>query len=52
VKLADIYISREYWPKAKEFLAKAIKGQPEDFTNFAPWPRSCGAKVNARTRSR
>jgi Tfp pilus assembly protein PilF len=33
IKLADIYISREEWPKAKEYLGKAIRLQPEDFTN-------------------
>ena len=33
VKLADIYISREDWPKAKEYLSKAIRLQPEDFEN-------------------
>ena len=31
VKLADIYISREDWSRAKEYLTKAIQLQPEDF---------------------
>ena len=29
--LADIYISREDWPKAKHYLRIAIKKKPEDF---------------------
>jgi Tfp pilus assembly protein PilF len=33
VKLADIYISRNDWPRAKEYLAEAMKLTPEDFTN-------------------
>lgn len=35
VKLADIYISRSDWPKAKEYLAKAMQLKPEDFTTVA-----------------
>jgi tetratricopeptide (TPR) repeat protein len=35
VKLADIYVSREDWGKAKEFLRKAIKLRPDDFQNVA-----------------
>ena len=31
VKLADIYISRKDWSKAKEYISKAIRLQPEDF---------------------
>lgn len=30
-KLADIYISREDWPKAKEYLGKLIALHPENF---------------------
>jgi tetratricopeptide (TPR) repeat protein len=30
-KLADIYISREDWPKAKEYLGKLIALRPENF---------------------
>jgi Tfp pilus assembly protein PilF len=33
VKLADIYVSRDDWGKATEFLRKAIKLRPEDFRN-------------------
>jgi Tfp pilus assembly protein PilF len=33
VKLADIYISRDDWGRAKEYLTKAINLDPEDFTN-------------------
>ena len=33
VKVADIYISRDDWPKAKEYLRRAIERKPEDFTN-------------------
>jgi tetratricopeptide (TPR) repeat protein len=31
VKLADIFISREEWPKAREYLGLAINLEPEDF---------------------
>lgn len=34
VKLADIYISRENWKKAEEYILKAIQLQPEDFENI------------------
>jgi len=34
VKLADIYISREDWAHAKEYISKAIRLQPEDFKNI------------------
>lgn len=30
-KLADIYISREDWPRAKEYLRKVIMLRPDDF---------------------
>ncbi|HEV3079163.1 MAG TPA: tetratricopeptide repeat protein [Gemmataceae bacterium] len=30
-KLADIYISRDDWPKAKEYLSKAMKLKPDKF---------------------
>jgi tetratricopeptide (TPR) repeat protein len=33
VKLADIYISREDWGKAKDYILKAIKLQPANFEN-------------------
>ena len=33
VKLADIYISREDWAQAKNYISKAIRLQPEDFEN-------------------
>jgi len=33
VKLADIYISREDWGKAKVYISKAIQLQPENFEN-------------------
>jgi len=33
VKLADIYISRKEWAKAKEYISKAIRLQPEDLEN-------------------
>ena len=33
VKLADIYISRKDWAKAKEYISKAIQLEPEDFDN-------------------
>jgi tetratricopeptide (TPR) repeat protein len=33
VKLADIYISREDWGKAKNYILKAIQLQPENFEN-------------------
>jgi tetratricopeptide (TPR) repeat protein len=33
IKLADIYISREDWPRAKEYLGKVITLEPEDFSN-------------------
>lgn len=33
VKLADIYISRKDWAKAKDYISKAIRLQPEDFEN-------------------
>lgn len=33
VKLADIYVSREDWAKAKDYISKAIRLQPEDFEN-------------------
>jgi tetratricopeptide (TPR) repeat protein len=33
VKLADIYISREDWGKAKDYILKAIQLQPADFEN-------------------
>ncbi|HKC66093.1 MAG TPA: hypothetical protein VKB86_20785, partial [Pyrinomonadaceae bacterium] len=32
-KLADIYISRKDWAKAKEYISKAIQLQPEEFDN-------------------
>jgi Tfp pilus assembly protein PilF len=35
VKLADIYISRADWSKARQFLDSAIKLKPDDFTNVA-----------------
>lgn len=31
VKLADIYISRDEWTKAKEYLGKLVARHPEDF---------------------
>lgn len=34
VKLADIYISREDWAHAKEYISRAIRLQPEDFGNI------------------
>ena len=34
VKLADICISREDWIKAKEYISKAIRLQPDDFENI------------------
>jgi tetratricopeptide (TPR) repeat protein len=34
VKLADIYISREDWAQAKEYVSRAIRLQPEDFGNI------------------
>ena len=34
VKLADIYISREDWARAKEYISRAIRLQPEDFGNI------------------
>jgi len=51
VKLADIYISRDTGPRPR-VSGQSDQGPAEDFTNFAALPRSCGAKVNARTRSR
>lgn len=33
VKLADIYVYRKDWAKAKEYISKAIRLQPEDFEN-------------------
>lgn len=33
VKLANLYISREDWAKAKQFISKAIRLQPEEFEN-------------------
>ena len=33
VKLADIYISRKDWAKAKEYILKTIRLQPEDFAH-------------------
>lgn len=33
VKLADIYISRDDWPRARDLLEKAIKLNPDDFSN-------------------
>ena len=33
VKLADIYVSREDWAQAKNYISKAIRLQPEDFEN-------------------
>jgi tetratricopeptide (TPR) repeat protein len=33
VKLADIYVYRKDWTKAKEYISKAIRLQPEDFEN-------------------
>src|SRR5215469_575551 len=35
VKLVDIYFSRDDWGKAKEYLEKAIKLEPDDFQNVA-----------------
>jgi len=35
VKLGDIYISRQDWAKAKEYITKAIRLQPENFENTA-----------------
>ncbi|MDQ3818900.1 MAG: hypothetical protein M3362_14670 [Acidobacteriota bacterium] len=32
-KLADIYISRKDWAKAKEYISKAIQLRPEEFDN-------------------
>jgi tetratricopeptide (TPR) repeat protein len=33
VKLADIYITRKEWAKAKEYISKAIQLEPDDFAN-------------------
>jgi predicted Zn-dependent protease len=35
VKLADIYISRDDWAEAKEYLNKVIELKPDDFGNVA-----------------
>ena len=43
VKLADIHISRSEWTKAREYLARAIKLEPDNFTNVAAL-----AEVNSR----
>lgn len=32
-KLADVYISREDWAQAKEYISKAIRLHPDDFDN-------------------
>ena len=32
-KLADIYITREDWAKAKQFIAQAIRLKPDDYEN-------------------
>ena len=33
VKLSNLYISRQDWAKAKEYISKAIRLQPEEFEN-------------------
>ncbi len=35
IRVADVYISRDDWKRAREYLAKAIELNPEDFTAVA-----------------